>query len=103
MHSFPRLWRAAQWWGVRRHVRCADCRCDRAGNVTFGARETSRSVRQSCRNVTFGAPIRSRCVCHHRRHGGSARLYSHLGMVQSDLTVLRLLEAQYCQVTRSMR
>ena len=22
---------------VRRHVRCADCRCDRAGNVTFGA------------------------------------------------------------------
>jgi len=37
--------------GVRRHVRCADCRCDRAGNVTFGARGTSRSVRQSCRNV----------------------------------------------------
>jgi len=23
--------------GVRRHVRCADCKCDRAGNVTFGA------------------------------------------------------------------
>jgi len=64
---------------VRRHVRCADRRCDRAGNVTFGARETSRSVRQSCRNVTFGAPIRSGRVCHHRRHWGGARLYSHSG------------------------
>ena len=30
---------------VRRHVRCADCRCDRAGNITFGAREASRSLR----------------------------------------------------------
>jgi len=63
---------------VRRHVRCADCRCDRAGNVRVGAPKTSRSVRRSCRNVTIGAPIRSRCVCHHRRHGGGARLYSHV-------------------------
>lgn len=44
----PRLARA-RTPAVRRHVRCADCRCDRAGNVTFGAQETSRSVRQSCR------------------------------------------------------
>jgi len=36
---------------VRRHVRCADCRCERAGNVTVGAPKTSRSVRRSCRNV----------------------------------------------------
>ncbi len=37
---------------VRRHVRCADCRCDRAGNITFGAREASRSVRRSAAGVS---------------------------------------------------
>ena len=61
---------------VRRHVRCADCRCDRAGNVTFGARGTSRSVRQSCRNVTFGAPIRTGCVCRRWPCGGEGEAVS---------------------------
>ena len=63
---------------VRRHVNCARRLCDTGGNVRVGARETSRSVRRSCRNVRFGAPIRSGCVCDHRRHGGGTRLYSHL-------------------------
>ncbi len=43
---------------VRRHVRCAACRCDRAGNVRIGA------------------PIRSGCVCRHRRRWGGARRWS---------------------------
>jgi len=44
---------------VRRHDRCASGERGETRNVTISARKTSRSVRQSCTNVTFGAPIRT--------------------------------------------
>ncbi len=44
---------------VRRHTRCAGRERGKAKNVTIGARKTSRSLRQSCKNVAFAAPTRT--------------------------------------------
>ncbi len=57
---------------VRRHVRCADCRCDRAGNVRVGARETSGSVRRSCRNVESAYLTLVACRRVEASHAGSS-------------------------------